>query len=338
MRSRLIVILGLLAAIPAARAAEPDAPALLLVVGAVGEPEYGSNFVQQVELWDRTCDRAEARVVRIGLDETNELTDHERLQQAIRLEVTNGTSPLWLVLVGHGTFDGKEARFNLRGPDVSASELADWLKPCRRPLVVINCASASAPFLKALAGTNRVVISATRSGNELNFARFGEQFARALDDAASDLDQDGQISVLETFLMASSRVAEFYQTEGRLRTEHALIDDNGDGLGTPADWFRGVRAIKKARDGAASDGARANQICLHLSQEELAMSPEARAQRDALELEVVELRESKSKMSEADYYRKLESLFLELARLQAGTPATSSATAKPVPGNPVPPR
>src|SRR4029077_12153134 len=133
-----------------------------------------------------------------------------------------------------------------------------------------------------LSGTNRVVITATRSGNELNFTRFGEYFAKALADSRSDLDKDGQVSLLEAFLMASRHVTEFYKTEGRLMTEHALIDDNGDGQGTPADWFRGVRATKKARDGASLDGARANQVHLVLSQGELAVSADVRARRDAL--------------------------------------------------------
>ena len=203
---------------------------VVLVVGAPGEAEFGSNFVQQVQLWEKTCDRAVARTVRIGLGETNAVEDRDLLKQALSAEPTNCIEPLWLVLIGHGTFDGKAARFNLRGPDVSDLELADWLKPIHRPLVVINCASASAPFLKTLAGTNRVVITATRSGSELNFTRFGEHFAKALANFSSDLDKDGQVSLLEAFLMASRHVAEFYKTEGRLLTEHALIDDNGDGL------------------------------------------------------------------------------------------------------------
>jgi len=314
-----LLLFAFLLATASSLAAAPatNQPTVILVIGAPGEPEFGSNFVQQVQLWDKTCSRAEARIVRVGLDPTNALDDRALLKQAVAAEQTNSAEPLWLALIGHGTFDGKEARFNLRGPDVSDAELADWLKPFQRPLVVINCASASAPFLKTLGGTNRVVITATRSGSELNFTRFGEHFARALADPDSDLDKDGQVSLLEAFLMAARRVAEFYKTEGRLMTEHALIDDNGDGQGTPADWFRGVRATKKAKDGVSLDGARANQLHLVLSREEQALPADARARRDALELSVARLRESKSQMSEADYYRQLETILLELAHLQA---------------------
>jgi hypothetical protein len=300
-----------------AGASTTNQPSVILVVGAPGEPEFGSNFVQQVLLWDNICQRAEARVVRIGLAPTNATSDRELLKQTLAAEPTAGIEPLWLAFIGHGTFNGKEARFNLRGPDVSDVELAEWLKPAQRPIIVINCASASAPFLKTLSATNRVVITATRSGNELNLTRFGEHFAKALAATESDLDKDGQVSLLETFLMASRQVAEFYKTEGRLLTEHALLDDNGDGQGTPADWFHGVRATKKAKDGASLDGPRANQFHLVLSAEELALPAEIRAQRDALELSVARLRETKSQMSQADYYRQLETILLELARLQA---------------------
>jgi len=326
VKTLLIMLAGILASFKVVASPDTNQPTIILVVGAAGEPEFGSNFVQQVQLWDKVCHRAEANIVRIGLSTNNTVDDRELLKRALAAEPTNQVAPLWLVLIGHGTFEGKEARFNLRGPDVSDTELAEWLKPFQRPLVVINCASASAPFLKTLSDTNHIVISATRSGNELNFTRFGGYFAKALGDCESDLDKDGQVSLLEAFLMASRHVADFYKTEGRLMTEHALIDDNGDGQGTPADWFRGLRATKKAKDGASLDGARANQLHLVLSNEELALSPEVRARRDALELSVAKLRESKGQMSESDYYRQLETLLLELARLQ---PSEVSITNQP---------
>lgn len=299
----------------AVAAADSDRPTVMLVIGAAGEEEYGTNFARQTELWLRLCTQALARPILIGQTEAGEPTDRDRLAAALGAEAAEDGGALWLVMIGHGTFDGKEARFNLRGPDVSASELATWLKPFRRPLVVINTASASAPFLASLAGTNRIVITATRSGNEQSFSRFGGYFAAALAEPASDLDQDGQVSVLEAFLSAAAHVAEFYTTEGRLAAEHALLDDNGDGLGTPGDWFRGVRAVKKPRAGAVMDGARAHQTHLVLSPKERALPPALRAQRDALELAVIHLRETKAGRTEDDYYRELEELLLKLVAL-----------------------
>jgi hypothetical protein len=310
-----------------ASASSPSAtntPTVILVLGAPGEPEFGSNFVRQIQLWEKACEKGAVRTIRIGLEESSGPNDHDTLKQALADQPTNSAEPLWLVFIGHGTFDGKEARFNLRGPDVSDSELAEWLKPFQRPLIVINSASASAPFLKTLSGTNRVILTATRSGSEINYARFGDYFALAIADPQSDLDKDGQVSVLEAFLLASHRVAEFYKTEGRLATEHALIDDNGDGLGTPADWFRGVRATRKAKDGASLDGTCANQLRLVSSSEEQALPPEVRARRDALELEVSKLRVAKPQMAEDEYYRQLEAILLELARLQEAQPSVTN--------------
>jgi hypothetical protein len=235
------------------------------------------------------------------------------------VETKAGTAELWLVLIGHGTFDGKEAKFNLRGSDVSAAELAEWLKPCKRPLAIVDSTSASAPFMAKLAGPGRVVVTSTRSGYEQNFARFGKYFAEAIADPKSDLDKDGQISLLEAFLSASHRTNDFYKTEGRLATEHALIDDNGDGLGTPAEWFRGTRATKQARDGAPLDGARAQQFTLVRSAAEQQLSPQVRAQRDKIELRIAELREMKAKMKDEVYYQQLEKLLLELATIYDGT-------------------
>jgi hypothetical protein len=135
---------------------------------------------------------------------------------------------------------------------VSDKELADWLRPCNRPLAVIDCASASAPFLNKLSAPGRVVVTATRTGGEVHYARFGDYLSAAIADPAADLDKDGQTSLLEAFLAASHQTAEFYKQAGRLATEHALLEDNGDALGTPADWFQGTRAVRAAKAGAAS--------------------------------------------------------------------------------------
>ncbi len=237
------------------------------------------------------------------------------MQDFLAAEPKETTAGLWLVLIGHGTFDGREAKFNLRGPDVADRELAEWLRPFTRPVAVVNCASSSGPFVKQLAAPGRVVITATRSGSEHNYARFGDYLSAAIVDPAADLDKDGQTSLLEAYIAAAHRTEEFYKQEARLATEHALLDDNGDGLGTPADWFQGVRAAKRAKDGALLDGARAHQWCLLLSQREQSMPAELRAKRDRLELEIETLREKKAALTEDEYYSKLELLLLELARL-----------------------
>ncbi|HXT40591.1 MAG TPA: hypothetical protein VN887_11295 [Candidatus Angelobacter sp.] len=293
-----------------------DRPVVIVVVGAPGEEEYGKSFEKCAGLLEQASREGGAKYHRVGTTNTNATAnDSDQLKQILAAEPKEGSGELWLVLIGHGTFDGKEAKFNLRGPDLSVEALADWLKPFRRPLAVIDCSSSSAPFLSKLSATNRVIVTATRSGYEQNYARFGEYLSEAIADPRADLDKDGQTSLLESFLTASRRVAEFYNTEGRLATEHALLDDNGDGMGTPADWFRGIHAVKKAKDGASADGFRANQFHLVRSAQERKLSPEVRARRDELELMIARLREAKNGMKEADYYQELEKLVIELATL-----------------------
>jgi hypothetical protein len=301
---------------------------VILVVGAPGEAEFGSNFVRQASLWAKACQQADCLRITLGLDDASQTSDFERLKQTLEAEPKDSLSDLWLVLIGHGTFDGKEARFNLRGPDVSATELALWLQPFHRRLAVINTASCSAPFLNRLSGTNRVVITATRSGNEQNFARFGQYFGEAITNPQADLDKDQQVSLLEAFLMASRQTAEFYKAEGRLATEHALLDDSGDGLGTQAEWFRGLRAIKRPKDNATVDGLLAQQFHLLTSPTEQKLSPDLRVRRDALERAVVLHREKKAQLSEDEYYRELERLLLELGRFYESNSVAPAAPAR----------
>jgi hypothetical protein len=219
-------------------------------------------------------------------------------------------------MIGHGTSDGRTPRFNLRGPDIADTDLAALLASFTRPLVVIDSSASSGPFINRLSGQGRIVITATRSGNEENFARFGDYFSAALADSTADYDRDGQVSVLEAFLAGARRLEEFYRTESRLATEHPLLDDNGDGAGTPGDWFRGLRAVKRARDGATLDGHRARQTVLIHSLREASIPQDLRTERDRLELAVAELRDRKETFGdEQEYYVALEEIAIKLAHL-----------------------
>ena len=295
-------------------AAGQDQPTVIVIVGAAGTEEYGEQFAEWADHWGSVAENTGARFVRIGLPSDQEVSDRDRLEQQLIKERDNA-APLWLVFIGHGTFNGRVANFNLRGPDVSATQLATWLKPLSRPLVIVNSASASGPFINKLSGADRVVITATKSGHEHQFARFGRYMSESIIDEEADLDKDNQTSLLEAFLLASRRVAEFYEQEARLATEHALLDDNGDGLGTPASWFRGIRTTRRGKDGAAPDGLRAHQFHLLKSTSEADLSTAAIEQRDELERQIAKLREQKPKMPIDQYYQQLEPLLIELARL-----------------------
>ncbi|UCG58663.1 MAG: hypothetical protein JSU70_03945 [Phycisphaerales bacterium] len=292
---------------------------VIVVVGAAGTPQYAEQFTRWSGLWEQACSEVNARFTAIGLDDTDASSDRMSLQETLAAESKESTAALWLVLIGHGTYDGRTAKFNLRGPDISADDLAEYLEPVRRPIAFINTASSSAPFLKKLSAPGRVVITATKSGFEQNHTRFGQYLAEAIVEPQADLDKDGQTSLLEAFLTASHAVDEFYSAAGRLATEHALLDDNADALGTPGDWFRGIRPVQKAESGASLDGYRAHQLHLQYSQAETKMPLSLRTRRDRLELEVMRLRDRKETLSEEEYFSKLQVLLHSIAQIYEQT-------------------
>ena len=322
MGGLLVAILALGATAPAAGQAAPAAEerqVVVVILGAGGTQEYGAQFAEWEGLWRQACEKGSARYVAVGLDEEAGSSDRARVQRVLADEAQQTTAALWLVLIGHGTYDGRTAKFNLRGPDLSADDLAEWLEPIANRVAIINTGSSSAPFLKRLSGPGRVVITATKSAFEQNFARFGRFLAEAIVEPQADLDKDGQTSLLEAFLTASHQVSEFYAAAGRLATEHALLDDNGDTLGTPADWFRGIRPVQKASDGASLDGYRAHQFHLVYSDLEAQMPATLRARRDQIELEVMKLRDAKATYREDEYFAKLEALLYEIAQVYERT-------------------
>jgi hypothetical protein len=315
-----MLVLGAVAR--SAHAAEQDdqqRPTVIVVVGAAGTPEYAAQFVKWVSLWEQACSKGDTRFVAIGLDEVEASDDRTKLQETLAAEADQSPAALWLVLIGHGTFDSRTAKFNLRGPDISADDLAELLKSVLRPVAVINTASSSSPFLSKLSAQGRVVMTATKSGFEQSYTRFGQYLADAIAEPQADLDKDGQTSLLEAFLIASGRVDEFYSAAGRLVTEHALLDDNGDGLGTRADWFRGIRPVREAENDAPLDGYRAHQFHLVRSRAERKMPANLRAQRDRLELEVMKLRDAREEFPEDEYFSKLEALLYQITQIYEQT-------------------
>jgi hypothetical protein len=317
---RILFLLLLLA--PALRA--ESGLKILLVVGSGGTEDYTKEFAEISALWIDAAKKGEAVIEIIGLDPPSgdAPDDAELLKQKLAAE----KSPeLWLVLIGHGTFDQREVKFNFRGPDVTDRELAGWADAYQGRLAVINTASASGSFVRAMSKPDRIVITATKNEGEQSYARFGRFFAEAVGGIeGGDLDNDGQVSLLETWLHAARRVADFYKSEGRIATEHALLDDNGDQLGSRSEWFEGTTPTKTASPEAKPDGDLATQKVLVKSAFERRLSPEQREKRDDLERQVVELRRSKEDLEEAGYYTKLEALLLELARLYDSVKAGDS--------------
>jgi hypothetical protein len=275
---------------------------LIIVEGAAGSADYEQSFAEQTAAWEKAGSSFKVTALRPKAED-----QLRRLEAA--LKESPADQPLWLALHGHGSFDGREAKFNLLGPDLTAAALAAALAKRTGPTVVVLAFSASGAFVKSLAGPQRVIVSATQNGLEQNYSRFGQYFAAAIGSKGdADLDQDGAVSVLEAFLSAARSTAGFYETEERIATEHAVLDDNGDGTGTRSEAFTGVRPNKPT-----DDGLRAHQVALILSAEDAKLTEKQRSERDALELQVQQVIQQRKELGEDAYYQKLEALFLKIA-------------------------
>lgn len=212
---------------------------------------------------------------------------------------------VFVLLLGHGSFDGVEAKFNLVGPDLDTNDWADLLRQVRARVVLVNSTGASFPFLERLSGPRRIVITATETAAQRFDTVFPEYFVAAFADAAADLDKDGRVSILEAFSAASRQVKQHYDRAGQLPVERALLDDNGDHAGK---WAGG--------DGA--DGATAARTFLDAAEAGPPADPalaELLQRRAALEAQVDDLRARKALMPADEYAREFERMMIDLARV-----------------------
>lgn len=295
----------------------PETAVLVVVVGEPGEGQYEKMFVEWAGRWRDAAEKGGVRSIAIGhpKSKSSDRDDCDLLSETLASLDEKPPETLWVVMIGHGTFDGKKAKFNLRGPDITATELAAQLESLSCRTAIINCASASAPFVNRLSGPNRVVVSATKSGSQYNFARFGGYLSQMIGDVSADLDKDGQTSLLEAWLAAAKQTQEYYDSKSQLATEHSILDDNGDGKGTPADFFRGIHLVKNSQDDTLPDGAFANQFILIPGEDQLVLPDELRRQRDQLEQQLAQLRRQKDKYSELEYLQQLEKILVPLAEI-----------------------
>ena len=278
----------------------------IIINGAGGEAVYAKQF----EEW--TGQLNSVLSTKFGFD-TKQLTvlkgatseDVKRTFTTLKTQL-DANNVLFVFLIGHGSFDGKESKFNLVGPDLSAPEYNALLSslPTRR-VIVFNMSSASGEFIKSLSAKGRIVVTATKNGQETNATRFPGFFISALNATDADTDQDGHTSVLEAFVYANRLTTDFYKQAGRLATEHAMFDDNGDGVGREKlEAGEGLLARATYLDSLSVNEAAASAATGRLLKE-----------RTRLEGEIEQLIARKSSMAEAEYEATLERLFIELAKV-----------------------
>jgi hypothetical protein len=311
-------------------ARQPAAPAdpnkfAIIITGAGGEEQYTKTFTDQAQrLFESLTGRlgfAEKQVFLLteggttGPEDTGE-PPPQPARRATAAEVRKAfeavksaagpESLVLIVLIGHGSFDNQQAKLSLVGPDLTSRDYAGLVSalPARR-VVFVNCASSSGEFIKPLSAEGRIVVTSTRSGNEQNLTVFADHFIAGLTDDAADADKNGRISVLEAFNYATKLSADWYKEKNRLATEHALIDDNGDGAGhetaTAGDGAlaRSTYLDSKALAEAGTDADLARLI----------------TRRRQLEEEIEKLKLRKSEMKSEDYEAELERLLVDLAKV-----------------------
>ncbi len=280
------------------------------VSGLGGEADYEQRFAAQASELDRITKAGgtTAHVVTLaGGDATR-----EHLQQAFAdIAVhAHADDALVVTLIGHGSFDGTEYKFNLPGPDVSAEQLADWCNhvAATRQLI-IDTSSASGGAVKALQRHDRVVIAATKAGTEKNATVFARYWVEALQDPGADTDKNQIISGLEAFQYATRKTAAFYETEKRLATEHAVFEEGGKAA--------------PVRDGTADgDAGRmlASFALVRLGGSTQVASDPAKLvllkQKEELEQKIDLLKYQRAAMSPEEYRTLLSQALVSLAKVQ----------------------
>ena len=299
------LVAALLFAVPARAAVY-----YVTVAGLGGEPDYEQEFTSLAMDLDKLL-KASGSDVHVytltGKDATRaNLTD----TLAMVASEAKPDDDFVLTLIGHGSFDGVEYKFNLPGPDISATDLAVLCDrvPAKRQLIV-NTTSASGGSVAALEKHGRAVIAATKSGTEKNATVFARYWVQALHDPEADVDKNDAITALEAFRYATTRTAEFYDAQKRLATEHAVFEDTGL-----------HDAVREASTDTGEGLLLSSFTLIRLGAAQKAYADPAKrallARKEELERQIDTLKYQKAAMSQEDYKSQLTAALIELAKVQ----------------------
>jgi hypothetical protein len=280
----------------------------VIVAGLGGEPDYEQRFTAAANDLDRIfkSEGPSAHVTTL----TGAQSTAARLKDALGAVAREGKpdDDFVLILIGHGSYDGVEYKFNLVGPDMTAAEIASSCDriTARRQLIV-DTTSSSGGALRALQRPGRAVISATKSGTEKNATVFARYWVEALQDPSADADKSESISAMEAFTYATKKTAAFYDSQKRLATEHAVFNDTGSG-----------DSVREAGSGQGILLSSFTLLRLGASQQ-AENDPTKRAlleQKDDLEQKIDTLKYQKAAMDPADYKKQLTDALVQLAKVQ----------------------
>lgn len=280
------------------------------VSGLGGEPDYEQRFTAMANDLDKLLKSSgsETHVYTLTGAEATRARMSETLEQVAKQ--AKPEDDFVLILIGHGSFDGVEYKFNLPGPDISGAEIAALCDriPSRRQLIV-NTTSSSGGSMGALEKPGRAVISATKTGTEKNATVFARYWVEALHDPTVDIDKNDSISAMEAFEYADRKTATFYESQKRLATEHAVFEDTGKG--------EPVRA--STPDGSEGHFLSTFTLLRIGAAQRAANDPAKRdllAKKEELEQKIDMLKYQKAAMAPDDYKKQLTDALIELARVQ----------------------
>jgi hypothetical protein len=291
--------------------AAPAATFYVTISGLGGEPDYDQRF----KMWAQDIDSS---LKKAGTPDPNIVTliaptrEQIRTHFAALASTVKATDNLVVVLIGHGTFDGVDYKFNVPGPDLTGAELATLLDrvPSARQLVVVTT-SSSGGSIEFLRKPNRIVVAATKTGSEKNATIFARYWAEALREPSADVDKNESISALEAFRYAQRKTKEFFDTQKRLATEHSVFEDTGKGTGV---------AAAAAPDADNAEGRLAASFTVvRLGANAASKDPAKKAlfeKKEELEQAIDQLKYEKASMNAEDYKKQLTRLLLELAKTQ----------------------
>lgn len=280
----------------------------VIVAGLGGEPDYNQRFTSAAKDLDR--------IFKTGgsTSHVNTLsgTQASAAQLKIMLNTVAGEAAadddFALILIGHGSFDGVEYKFNLVGPDLTAAEIAAMCdRIASRRQLIVDATSASGGAMQRLERPGRAVISATKSGTEKNATVFVRYWVEAFQDPSADTDKSDSISAMEAFTYATRKTAAFYDAEKRLATEHAVFNDAGRG-----------EPVREAENGQGI--LLSNFTLLRLGESQQAANDPAKRvlvqKKEDLEQRIDSLKYQKAAMDAEDYKKQLTDALVELAKVQ----------------------
>jgi hypothetical protein len=323
--ARLLVFLVLLCLTASGlTAGERDGRWAILLSGVSGDPELQKEYLKEIQDLHSTLvnslgfPRSQIAVLFDDPSKDTGLIQQKSTREnllAVCSKLASQVQKEDLVFVfieGHGDYDGKIYKLNLVGLDPTADDLSAILYAIpAQHFIVVNATNCSGGSIPALSQKGKIIVSATKSGMEKNLTHFGRYFAEAFKDNAADSDKNGRVSILEAFSYARQKVEKYYDNEGNLQTEHAVLDDNGDAQAQskPApENGEGLLARNTFLDAGVRSDAQANRTP---EQQKLAIDAQD------LESQIEAIKYAKGKMPEAEYEKKLEELLLKLARINA---------------------